>query len=111
MDGAISSRLRGCQSLVVRNSMSAATPSRGGFADDGGVGVADDLDEDRRVDLAGAEVLVTVAARVGVVLRVVGVHQVDAPGDGGDALRRAGHLLARRVGVTRVEAEPDAERP
>ena len=36
-----------------------------GFADDGGGGVADDLDEDRGVDGAGAEVLVAVAARAG----------------------------------------------
>src|ERR671918_679473 len=75
----------------------------GGFADDGGVGVADDLEEERRVDLAGAEVLVAVAAGAGGVLGVVGVHEVDAPGDRLDALGGAGHGFAGGVGVARVE--------
>ena len=45
----------------------------------------------------------------GGVLGVVAVHEVDAAGDGEDALGGSDHLLAGGVGVAGVEAEPDAE--
>ena len=66
------------------------------------------LDEGLRVDLALAEVLVAVAARAVAVLGVVAVDQVDAAGDGQDALGGADQLLAGGVGVAGVEAEADA---
>ena len=37
------------------------------------------------------------------------MHEVDAPGDGHDALGGVDHLLAGGVGVAGVEAEADAE--
>src|SRR4030095_1170873 len=67
----------------------------------------DDPDQGVEVDLALAQVLVAVPARVGLVLGIVGVHQVDAAGDGLDPVDDAVQVLAAGVGVAGVEAEPD----
>ena len=61
------------------------------------------------IDLAGAEVGVPVGAGVERVAAVVGVHEIDAAGDGEDALDDAGQLLAAGMGVAGVEAEPGPE--
>jgi hypothetical protein len=55
-----------------------------------------------------AEVRVPVGPGVEHVARVVGVHQVDPAGDRLDPVDEPGQLLAARVGVAGVEAEPDA---
>src|SRR5699024_4379248 len=54
-----------------------------------------------------AEVRVPVGARPLRVAGVVGVHEVDAAGDGLDALGQAGQFLAAGPGVAGVEAEAD----
>ena len=79
----------------------------GGLAHDRGARRTDDLDEQVGVDLAGAEVLVPVAARAGRVLGVVGVDEVDPAGDRQHAFDDADEVLAARVRVAGVEAEAD----
>ena len=81
-------------------------PGRG-LADHRGPGGLDDPDQGVEVDLALAQVLVAVAARVGPVLGVVGVDQVDPAGDRLDPVDDAVQLLAAGVGVAGVEAEPE----
>ena len=77
--------------------------------DDVAAGGAAHVGDDRRVDLTGAEVGVPVGAGVERVAAVVGVHEVDAAGDGQHAVDDAGQVLAAGVRVTGVEAEADAE--
>src|SRR6476661_933875 len=60
----------------------------GGFADHRRACGLDDRNEQLGVDLSGAEVGVPVGARACGVSRVVAVHQVDAPGEGLDAIDR-----------------------
>ena len=52
-----------------------------------------------------------VAARAGLVLGVVAVDEVDAAGDGLDAVDGVDQRLARGPGVAGVEAEADALSP
>ena len=89
--------------------MSSLRPSSAGLADDRGAGR---LAPPRRAASGSigpcAEVLVAVAAGAGLVLRVVAVDEVDAAGDGQDALDGVDQLLAGGVGVAGVEAEADA---
>src|SRR5882757_7995998 len=80
----------------------------GGFADHRGACGLDDRDEQLGVDLSGAEVGVPVGARACGVSRVVAVHQVDAAGEGLDAIDRVDQRLTSGPGMAGVEAEPDA---
>ena len=57
------------------------------------------------VDMAVGEVRMPVAAGVELVSRVVQVHQVDASGDGPDALDDPDQVLAARPGMAGVQAE------
>ena len=75
----------------------------------GALGSAHHRDDQLWIDLALAEVVVPVAAGVERVLRVVGVHQVDAAGDRLDPVDDVEQVLAAGVGVAGVEAEADAE--
>src|SRR5690606_8112888 len=79
-----------------------------GLAHDRGAGRLDDGDQQLRVDGAGADVGVAVAARPRRVLGVVAVDEVDAAGDGLDALDGVDQPLAGGPGVAGVEAEADA---
>ena len=65
----------------------------GGLADDRRVGGLHHGNEQVGVDLAGAEVGVPVGARARGVPRVVAVHQVDAAGEGLDAVDRVDQRL------------------
>ena len=59
------------------------------------------------VDLARPEVGVPVGPGAERVARVVGVHEVDAPGDGLDPVDDAGEVLPAGVRVAGVQAEAD----
>src|SRR4029434_9213613 len=79
-------------------------PARG-LADHRGAGRLDDPDQGVEVDLALAEVLVAVPARVGPVLGVLAWEQGHPTGDGLDPVDDAVQVLAAGVGVAGVEAE------
>src|ERR1700752_1054647 len=80
----------------------------GGFADHRRGRGLDDRDEQLRVDLSGAEVGVPVGARACGISGGVAVHQVDAAGEGLDAIDRVDKRLTSGPGMAGVEAEPDA---
>lgn len=71
----------------------AGDPVGGGFQDDRRPGGAGHLGEHGRVDVAGFEVGVPVAAGVELVAGVVQVHQVDAAGDRLDPFDEADEVL------------------
>ena len=89
--------------------MSAAWPVDAArrLDDDRRAGGPDHRDDQLRVDLAAAEVVVPVPAGVERVLGVVGVDQVDPAGDRLDPVDDAEQLLAARVRVAGVQAEAD----
>ncbi len=92
----------------LRKAMSSLRPSSAVSQIDRRARGLDDRHQQVGIDRSGAEVGVAVAARAGLVLRVVAVDQVDAARDALDALDRVDQGLAGRPGVARVEAEADA---
>ena len=70
---------------------------------------AADLGDRVGVDLAAADVGVPVGAGVELVAAVVGVHEVDAAGDGQHPVDDADQILAAGVRVAGVEAEAGTE--
>src|SRR6266516_2798716 len=81
----------------------------GRLADGRHAGGGDHLGDRLDADLAVPQVLVPVAARAGGVLGIVGVHQVDAPGDRLDPVDDARQVSARilREGM-RMRLFPEA---
>ena len=88
--------------------MSAACPSAGRLDHRRRPGRPEHRDDELRVDLALADVVVPVGAGVEGVPGVVGVDQVDPAGDRLDPVDDAEQLLAAGVGVAGVEAEAGA---